>query len=64
MKDCKTCERRDKHKDGECLVFRSKPKQCWAWTDDTKWAVKVMKDVKRYREYKNGFIKPYWGDNL
>ncbi len=59
MKDCKTCERRNKEFGG-CLVFKTKLKKCWAWTDDPKWLTKVMEDVKKYRQYKDDHIKPYW----
>lgn len=58
-KTCKTCERRDKVLD-ECQVFKTKPKKCWAWTDDPKWLTKAMKDVRKYRKYKNGDIAQYW----
>lgn len=33
MNNCKECERRNKKAKG-CLVFKSKPKDCWAFTTD------------------------------
>lgn len=45
--DCSTCERRNKKGEG-CQVFKTKPKQCWAWTDDKEWSVKVEKDIAKY----------------
>ena len=44
---CETCERRFKKRKG-CQVFNSKPKDCWAWTDDKDWAKKVREAVKKY----------------
>ena len=45
--NCKTCERRNKISGG-CQVFTSKPKNCWAWTDDKEWLEKVNVAVKEY----------------
>lgn len=45
--DCKTCERRKKRGVG-CQVFKSKPKACWAWTDDKQWLKKVVAAVTEY----------------
>lgn len=61
--DCRSCERRYKRKAG-CQVFKSKPKQCWAWTDDKNWLKKVTAAV---REYAGRFdtrydIRGYKGD--
>ena len=51
IKKCSTCERRDKRTNGRrCRVFAKKPENCWAWTDDPDWEVKVKKAVKRYEE--------------
>ena len=51
IKNCSTCERRDKRTNGRsCRVFAKKPKNCWAWTNDPDWEVKVKEAVKRYEE--------------
>jgi len=51
IKDCTTCERRDKRTGGRrCRVFIEKPENCWAWTDDPDWDAKVEEAVKRYKE--------------
>lgn len=46
MEQCKGCKRLMKN--GECSVFKPKPKNCWAWTDDPDWAKKVREQVLRY----------------
>lgn len=48
--DCNTCERRDKKHADDCTVFETKPDDCWAWTDDPDWHIKVAVAVKRYRD--------------
>jgi hypothetical protein len=50
--DCNTCERRSKINPKKCDVFLSKPKNCWAWTDDPNWLKKVRKEVKEYTKRK------------
>lgn len=51
QKDCTNCERRDKRTGGRrCRVFIEKPENCWAWTNDPDWDVKVEEAVKRYKE--------------
>lgn len=62
MNDCKTCERRNKERCG-CAVFKPKPENCWAWTDDPKWGYKAAQETEKYRLYKDGKIGEYWRDD-
>lgn len=59
MAKCKGCAKLKRN--GDCAVFKEKPKNCWAYTKDPKWLTKVMKDVRNYRKYKKGDIAQYWG---
>jgi len=49
-RSCETCERRVKApgKAIKCKVFKSKPSECWAWTDDPAWEEKVNQAVAEY----------------
>lgn len=47
---CDGCERRKKG--GECIVFKSKPNDCWAYTKDKQWQAKVNQAVAEYRRVK------------
>jgi len=60
MRNCETCERRNKQNPKKCIAFRFKPKNCWAYTNDKDWLRKVIAAVKKYKDYKNGYIEPYW----
>lgn len=55
--DCQTCERRKKRGVG-CQVFKSKPKECWAWTDDKDWLKKVKIAVEDYATRNGGRYDP------
>ena len=46
--DCQTCERR-MASNKSCQVLKSKPDNCWAWTDDKEWLEKVNEQVRLYR---------------
>jgi len=48
-KDCKTCQRFNK-KVGECMVMIELIKDCWAWTNDKNWQLKVRQAVGEYRK--------------
>ena len=47
---CSDCERRKKN--GECIVFKPKPNDCWAYTRDKQWQAKVHQAVAEYRRMK------------
>lgn len=50
MKNCNNCEKRFKNENKKgCQVFKEKPNNCWAWTNDPKWLEKVNEDVKNYK---------------
>ena len=52
VNDCSNCERRFKSKAKEgCQVFKEKPENCWAWTDDKNWLKKVNKELRAYAAY-------------
>lgn len=44
---CNTCERRSSL---GCQVFKSKPENCWAYTEDKDWLKKVDEAIKVYKE--------------
>ena len=55
---CENCEKRWKKdiKTKGCQVFLKIPDDCWAWTDDPAWEVKIVLKVNRYsgdETYKN-----------
>jgi len=48
---CKTCAKRDKY--GNCLALDEligKNADCWAWSDDPNWRVKVAIQTRAYQE--------------
>ena len=49
MADCKTCARFNK-RFNYCEVLITKPKNCWAWTADPYWHIKVRKDIVAYKK--------------
>lgn len=57
IKNCSNCERRFKEESrAGCQAFKEKPVNCWAWTDDPAWEVKIALKVNRYsgdKIYKN-----------
>lgn len=58
MKQCKGCQRLTRT--GHCKVMKEKLDECWAWTNDPDWDIKVAAQVKEYRKYKKGEIGPFW----
>jgi hypothetical protein len=53
LKECANCEKFNKDKK-ECYVMKELIAECWAWTKDKEWQQKVEKEVKQYRESKEG----------
>ena len=46
---CENCEKRWRNtKTKGCQVFKEIPRDCWAWTDDPAWEVKIALKVNRY----------------
>jgi len=48
-KQCHTCEKHTKN--NKCSVLTERiglTKNCWAWTDDPSWFVKVKSEVEMY----------------
>ena len=46
---CENCEKRWRNsKTNGCQVFKKIPDECWAWTDDPAWEIKIALKVNRY----------------
>jgi len=58
MDQCKGCLKQTE--DGKCVVFDPEPENCWAWTDDREWLMKVTLATKRYKQYLQGLLPKYW----
>lgn len=59
MKKCNMCIKFNRKK-LKCSVLTETIDNCWAYTNDPLWKRKVAKDIRRYQQYKNHEIGPYW----
>ena len=58
MKGCDTCRKfRRKHGEAKCAVLTENiglTGECWAWTNDLKWAAKAQQATEAYIQAKGG----------